>query len=78
MRVCSYSRERPSWLVKMSAVSTPRSLSMPTVRMKRRASLTALTVLLYCSFMDGVITWPRPQSRGECRSARPEESEARR
>ena len=78
MRDCSYSRRRPSWLVYSSTVSRPlAAVSAPTVFMKLRLSVMLLTMVSYLALIPSSLTWPSSQSRGECKSAIPELSEAR-
>ena len=36
------------------------------------------TVRVYCALIFSSLTWPSPQSRGECRSAMPDDIDARR
>jgi hypothetical protein len=78
VRHCSYSRRRPSWEVKRSTVSRPPPVSRPMVRIMSRVSVMLWVMRWYLPLSVGSRTWPRPQSKGECKSARPEEIAARR
>jgi hypothetical protein len=62
VRACSYSRRRPSWLVKSSTESRPDWLDSMALR-KRRVLWMLLAMAEYLALSSGSWTWPRPQSR---------------